>query len=166
MMIVGDFSRFGWTYFLKEKSDVPTIFAGFLGDIRAQSTPTIVECLRSDNGNELTKGEFVALLNHQPPYPPRVHISGLSEVRRRGRAQDALVLEATMASFLEAPRSAACLCRLQGLFGRKRACTRVMPSMCRRGQVTSRTCCHHSRNCTVGHRSRDCSHFFSLAFTL
>ena len=50
MMIVDDFSRFGWTYVLKEKSDVPAVFAGFLADIRAQGTTTIVECLRSDNG--------------------------------------------------------------------------------------------------------------------
>ena len=39
MMIVDGFSRFGWTYFLKEKSDVPGVFAGFLADIRAQGTP-------------------------------------------------------------------------------------------------------------------------------
>ena len=50
MMIVDDFSRFGWTYFLKEKSDVPAVFTGFLADIRAEGTSTIVECLRSDNG--------------------------------------------------------------------------------------------------------------------
>ena len=33
MMIVDDFCWFGWTYFLKEKSDVPTVFAGFLADM-------------------------------------------------------------------------------------------------------------------------------------
>ena len=35
LMIVDDFSRFGWTYFLKELSDVPAVFAGFLVDIWA-----------------------------------------------------------------------------------------------------------------------------------
>ena len=34
MMIVDDFSRFGWTFFLKEKSDVSAVFDGFLADIR------------------------------------------------------------------------------------------------------------------------------------
>ena len=43
MTIVVDFSRFEWTYFLKEKSDVPAVFAGFLADIRAQGIPSIVE---------------------------------------------------------------------------------------------------------------------------
>ena len=64
VIIVNDFSRFGWTYFLKEKSDVPAVFAGFLVDILAQGTPSIVESLRSDNGTESTKGEFVTLLDH------------------------------------------------------------------------------------------------------
>ena len=64
MMIVDDFPLFGWTYVLKEKSGVPAVFDGFLADIRAQGTPSIVECLLSDNGTELTKGEFVTLLDH------------------------------------------------------------------------------------------------------
>ena len=64
MMIVDDFSRFGWTYFLKEKSDVPAGFTGFLADIRAQGIPSIVECLRSENITGFPKGEFVTLLDH------------------------------------------------------------------------------------------------------
>ena len=64
MMIVDDFPRFVCIYFLKEKSDVPDVFTGFLADIRAHGTPSVVECLRSDNGTEFTKGEFVTLLEH------------------------------------------------------------------------------------------------------
>ena len=64
MTVVDDFSRFAWTYFLKKKSDVPAVFAVFLAGIRAQGTPFIVECLRSDNGKEFTKGEFVTLQDH------------------------------------------------------------------------------------------------------
>ena len=64
MMIVDDFFRVGWTYFLKENSDVPAVFACFLADICAQGTPSIVECLRSDNGTEFTKNEFVPLRDH------------------------------------------------------------------------------------------------------
>ena len=103
MMIVDDFCRFGWTYFLKEKSDVPAVFAGFLADIRAQGTPSIVECLRSDNGTEFNKGEFVTLLDHHrirrentPVVSPKY--DGVVERRI------ALVLEAAMASCPEAPR--------------------------------------------------------------
>ena len=86
LMIVDGFFRFGWTYFLKEKSDVPAVFAGFLADMRARGTPSIVECLRSDNGTEFTKGEFVALLNHRSI--GREYTPVDSELRRRGRAQD------------------------------------------------------------------------------
>ena len=103
MMIVDDFSRFGWTYFLKEKSDVPAVFAGFLADIRAQGTPSIVEFLRSDNGTEFTKGEFVTLLDHhriRREYTPGDSPKYDGVVERR----IALVLEAAMASCLEAPR--------------------------------------------------------------
>ena len=64
MIIADDCYRFGWTYFLKEKSDVPAVFAVCLADIRAQGTPSIAEYLRSDNGTEFTKGEFVTLLDH------------------------------------------------------------------------------------------------------
>ena len=153
LMIVDGFSRFGWTYVLKEKSDVPAVFAGFLADMRARGTPSIVECLRSDNGTEFTKGEFVALLNHHsigrehtPVDPPKY--DGVAEWRI------ALVLEAAMASACRPTVcSVACLCRRQGLFGQKRAYTRVMPSTCQRGRVTTRTCCHRLRSCTVGHRS-------------
>ena len=44
LMMVDDFSRFGWTYFQK-KSDVPTVFGKFLSNIRARGTPSVVECL-------------------------------------------------------------------------------------------------------------------------
>ena len=103
MMIVGGFSRFGWTYFLKEKSDVPAVFAGFLADIRAQGTPSIVKGLRSDNGTEFTNGEFVMLLDHhriRREYTPVDSPKYDGFVERR----IALVLEVAMASCLEAPR--------------------------------------------------------------
>ena len=63
LMMIVDYSRMGWPYFLKRKSDVPVAFAGFLADINAQGVPSIVECLRSDNGTEFVKPEFVAMLN-------------------------------------------------------------------------------------------------------
>ena len=63
MMIVDDYSRTEWPYFLKRKSDVPMASASFLADINARGTPSIVECIRSDNVGEFTKPEFVALFN-------------------------------------------------------------------------------------------------------
>ena len=64
MMIVDDYSRLAWTYFLKKKFDLPAVFGGFLTDIRAQSNPCAVESLRSDNGTEPTKKKLVTLLDH------------------------------------------------------------------------------------------------------
>lgn len=43
MMIVGDFSRFSWPYFLKKTFDVPETFSKFLTDICAQGTPSAEE---------------------------------------------------------------------------------------------------------------------------
>ncbi|CAN0593882.1 unnamed protein product, partial [Laminaria digitata] len=42
----------GWPYFLKKKSDAASVFATFLADIRADGCPSVVECVRSDNGTE------------------------------------------------------------------------------------------------------------------
>ena len=65
MMIVDDYSRVGWPYFLKRKSKVLIAFAGFRADINATGAPSTVECIRSDNGTAFTKSEFVALLNER-----------------------------------------------------------------------------------------------------
>ncbi|CAN0295522.1 unnamed protein product, partial [Scytosiphon promiscuus] len=49
MMIVDDFSRLGWPYFLKKKSDAASVFTKSLSDIRADGFPSVVECVRSDH---------------------------------------------------------------------------------------------------------------------
>ena len=103
MMIVDDYSRMGWPYFLKRKSDVPVAFAGFLADINAKGVPSIVECLRSDNGTEFVKPEFVAMLNARGirrEYTPVGSPKHDGVVERR----IAMTLELGMASRLEAPR--------------------------------------------------------------
>ena len=103
MMIVDDYSRMGWPYFLKRKSDVPMAFAGFLADVNAKGVPSIVECIRSDNGTEFTKPEFVALLNERGirrEYTPVNSPKHDGVVERR----IAMTLELAMASRLEAPR--------------------------------------------------------------
>ena len=40
-------------------------FADFLADINAKGVPSIVECVRLDNGTEFTNPEFVALLKER-----------------------------------------------------------------------------------------------------
>ena len=63
MMIVDDYWRIGWPYLLKRKSDVPMAFTGFLADTNARGTPSIVECIRSDNGTSFTKPDYVPFLD-------------------------------------------------------------------------------------------------------
>ena len=103
MMIVGDYSRMGWPYFLTRKFDVLMAFAVFLANINARGTPSIVECIRSDNHTEFTKPEFVALLNDHEihrDYTPVNSPKHDGVVERR----IAMTLELAMASRLEAAR--------------------------------------------------------------
>ena len=82
---------------------MPVVFAGFLADIRARGTPSVVECLRSENSVELSKGESVAPLNHhriRREYTP-IDSPNYSGVVARSIT---LVLEAAMASCLEVQR--------------------------------------------------------------
>ncbi|CAM9532660.1 unnamed protein product, partial [Laminaria digitata] len=44
MLIKGDFSRFGWTHVMKQKSDAGATFQRFLTDIRDSAKPSVVEC--------------------------------------------------------------------------------------------------------------------------
>lgn len=75
IIIVVEISLLGLPYFWKRRSDVPKLFAGFLADINAKRVPSIVECLRSDNGTVFAETEFVEMLNqcgtrrdHTPVY--------------------------------------------------------------------------------------------------
>ena len=82
---------------------MPAVFAVCLADIRAQGTPSIAEHLRSDNGTEFTKGEFVTLLDHHRiprEYTPVDSPKYNGVVERR----IALVLKTAMAFCLETPR--------------------------------------------------------------
>ena len=93
----------GWLYFLERKSDVPMAFAGFLADINSRCSPSIVECIRSDNGTGFTKPEFVALLNDRGirrEYTPVNSPEHDGVVERR----IAMTLELALASRLETPR--------------------------------------------------------------
>ena len=63
MMMVADYSRLGWPYCSKCKSDVSVVFARFLSDIGAYVPPSPVGCVRSDNGSEFINSEIVDLLD-------------------------------------------------------------------------------------------------------
>ena len=46
LLICDDFSRFTWTYFMRQKSDAVTLFEQFLADERVAGIPSAVEVLR------------------------------------------------------------------------------------------------------------------------
>ena len=60
LLICDDFSRFTWTYFMRQKSDAVTLFEQFLADERLPGIPSAVEVVRSDEGGEF-KGDFAKL---------------------------------------------------------------------------------------------------------
>ena len=102
-MIVDDYSRMGRPYFFERKSDVSMAFDGFLADVNARGTPSIVECIRLDNGTEFTKPEFVVLLNDRGirrEYTPADFPKQDGVVERR----IVMTLELAMGPRLEAPR--------------------------------------------------------------
>ena len=56
MLIKDHFSRFGWTYFMKQKSDAGATFKRFRTGIRDSTKSSVVECIRSDGGGEFSGG--------------------------------------------------------------------------------------------------------------
>ena len=103
MKIVDDFSRLGWPHYLKKKSDAAPVFAKFLADIRADGCPSVVECVRSDNGTEFLNVEFRALLNSHCVHQELTPVASPKHdgvVERR----IACKLELAMVSCLEAKR--------------------------------------------------------------
>ncbi|CAM9944993.1 unnamed protein product [Laminaria digitata] len=86
MMIVDDYSRLGWPYFLKCKPDVPATFAGFLAEIYVKGVASIVECVRGQRHR--VRHEGVCGDARPPWHPPRVHARSFPNSQRRGRAAD------------------------------------------------------------------------------
>ena len=60
LLICDDFSHLTWTYFMRQKSDVFTLFEQFLADERVAGIPSAVEVVRSDEGGKLI-GDFAKL---------------------------------------------------------------------------------------------------------
>ena len=78
-----DFSRYCWVYFLKHKSKVFGLFKVFKDLIENQSGRKL-NILRSDNGGEYVKSEFIQYceyvgiqMQHSIPYTP--HQNGVAE---------------------------------------------------------------------------------------
>lgn len=57
LILVDDFSRFTWVYFIKQKSEVLTMFQEFKETVKGVLGLKI-KCLRIDNGGEFTSERF------------------------------------------------------------------------------------------------------------
>ena len=57
LVIVDDYTRFSWVFFMKEKSDTFSVFKQFKRKIEGELRRRI-RCLRTDNGGEFTSNEF------------------------------------------------------------------------------------------------------------
>ncbi|CAM9259353.1 unnamed protein product, partial [Laminaria digitata] len=63
MLVMDDFTRHAWLYFLKHKSDAAGTFRKFLADVRADGVPSKVENVRSDNGGVFLVGSLERFAN-------------------------------------------------------------------------------------------------------
>ena len=103
MIVKDDFSRYAWTYDLPMKSDAAAAFKRFLADVRGHGTPSLVECVRSDNGGEFAGRAFRDLcdergIRQEFTTPDTPKLNGVAE---RGLG---LIQDAAAAAMLEAPR--------------------------------------------------------------
>ena len=62
LTFIDDFSRYCWVYFLKHKSKFFDLFKVFRDLVENQSRRKL-KILRSDNGGEYVKSEFIQYLN-------------------------------------------------------------------------------------------------------
>ena len=58
LIVRDDCTRFNRVYFLRHKSDAASAFESFLAEVRADSIPSTVMAVRSDNGREFFGGAF------------------------------------------------------------------------------------------------------------
>ena len=88
---------------MKNTNDAADAFQFFLADIRSHGVPSVVECVRFDNGGEFSEGSFKLLgaergIRHEFTTPDTPKFNGMVE---RGLG---IVQEAAHAACLEAPR--------------------------------------------------------------
>ena len=106
MMVVDDFSNFGWPVFLRDKSG-PTVLTAFRAwHVAVKSLISAhgqVECVFSDNGNEFVNTSFRNLL---VDLGIKAELTPVDGAKRNGRVERriALVAEAAKAAFREFPK--------------------------------------------------------------
>ncbi|KAJ4718987.1 Retrovirus-related Pol polyprotein from transposon TNT 1-94 [Melia azedarach] len=88
---IDDFSRYVWTFFVKEKSETFTKFKEFKEKVEGELGRKI-QCLRTDNGGEYTSNEFSQYLQrcqirHQLTCPSTPQQNGVAERKNRHLAE-------------------------------------------------------------------------------
>lgn len=63
LMIVDDYSRYAWVYFMENKSEAFSKFMEFKNIVEKEFGSKI-KCLRTENGGEYMSGEFINYCNH------------------------------------------------------------------------------------------------------
>ena len=58
LIVLDEFSRYTWVYFLRHKSDAAETFKQFLSDTRADGVPSQVVTVLSDGGGEFCGRNF------------------------------------------------------------------------------------------------------------
>lgn len=87
VLFIDDYTRMTWVYFLKQKSEVFSVFKRFKQMIEVQSGLKI-KVLRTDNGGEYTSNEFKAFCDefgivHQLTIPYSPQQNGVAERKNR-----------------------------------------------------------------------------------
>ena len=63
MVVVDDYSRLGWSFFLKRKFNVQVVFARFLADIGVRASPSLVVYMLGQRSSEFINPDSVGLLD-------------------------------------------------------------------------------------------------------
>ena len=84
---IDDYSRYGWTYFLKKKSDLASTFEGWANTV-SNLLDRPIKILHSDNGGEYLSKRFEAILltrgiTHERTAPYTPQHNGVAERRNR-----------------------------------------------------------------------------------
>jgi hypothetical protein len=83
VIFVDDFSRYTWIYFMKNRSEVLTIYRDFAKMIQTQYSKAI-KVFRSNNAREYRKTDFFTILKH---YGIIFHISCVGTSQQNGQAE-------------------------------------------------------------------------------
>lgn len=105
ILFIDDFTRMTWVYFLKQKSEVFSVFKKFKALVEAQSGCKL-KTLRTDNGKEYTSGDFNQFcedlgIQHQLTVSYSPQQNGVSERKNRSVLEMArcMIFEKKMPKF-------------------------------------------------------------------